>query len=509
MVLPNVVQGDPHVQAHNDERSKINEIDAKTSGYASLGYPIFRPSGLGWDEINCSFSGSITDLAGSPRSVAAIDIRPRTLFDVVSNARIAPGASFFVDYVAGSDTNPGTSVSPFKSVWKAVLSANSAGVPTLITVIANPGSGLGGGSYPRSNNFWYNGGAGVTPTVDIAFVAKGGRVNVGTHDDSNVAVRDTTYTNCFKITVANCNRVLDIANLNRFGNYNELNKIGTTTPAIAICNTTPDSWCIVAGVLYINRADQQNVSNQNTRFYRPGTSNLSIRQPVNIYLGGLTDVDGFDLEGGSLLGVLDYQPSPSTPGTIRKVIAAENCTFKYGGGYTENLAKGVAIDSLTGISSFSNCRADANWTDGFNFHNNYSALGMFALTVNCSASDNGRPGSTSNNGWTTHENIVGIDIAGYYEGNRGGTVRSINATKSLLIGTTVKDDWGDLYANGQISPTAFQVDNTAEFWCDRTKVIMAASGNAYVAFTNTSKIHKRDVYSSLCASGGAGLIDTY
>lgn len=30
MALPNVAQGDPHVQAHNDERSKINEIDSKT-----------------------------------------------------------------------------------------------------------------------------------------------------------------------------------------------------------------------------------------------------------------------------------------------------------------------------------------------------------------------------------------------------------------------------------------------------------------------------------------------
>jgi hypothetical protein len=191
------------------------------------------------------------------------------------------------------------------------------------------------------------------------------------------------------------------------------------------------------------------------------------------------------------------------------VIAASGCTFKYGGGFTDTTTKGVAIDSLAGLAIFERCRADANWSDGFNAHNNYAATGALFMTVNSSAIDNGRAGSVSNNGWTMHEDVKGIDLAGYYERNRGGTIRSINGSKNYLAGTTVKDDLGDQYANGVIPPTAFQVDNNAEMWVDRTKVLQAAGSRAYVAAGGGSAIHQRDVYEHAGLVGGVGTIDSW
>lgn len=53
MVLPNVAQGDPHVQAHNDERSKINEIDLRTSD----------------EQLSVDIETALTD-PGAPRDAA-------------------------------------------------------------------------------------------------------------------------------------------------------------------------------------------------------------------------------------------------------------------------------------------------------------------------------------------------------------------------------------------------------------------------------------------------------
>lgn len=462
------------------------------------------PAGLDWPSAYDLGTIALTDLPGLPYLLGSATLTPEAAFDAVSTARTSPGATYYVDGLNGLDANAGTSVAPFRSIGKAVASANTGGVPTKIIVKATV-------TYYRGNNPTYNSGAGgQRPTVDIAFLASGGRILTGTFDSfSTPGAVDATYTNCYTLAVAaaTVNRVHDIQTLNRDGNHSELVKVADA----ALCNVTPGSWVHVSGTLYIHRADGAAPSVSNTRYYRSESTCFQITSnAVNVYIGGESGNDGFDCEGGSANGVLDA--GVTSGATADKVLAVSNCSFRYGGGAIDNAAgRGVSVDSWRGLAIFSNVRADANLTDGFNAHNSQGAARVCMVTINCSATDNGRPGQQSCNGHTLHEDVKGIDIAGRYERNRGGTIRNINTSKALYIGTMVRDDLGDrgLSSTGTAIPTAVRMDDTAEAWFDRARVIMPAGANAYTTGGAGSIIHKRDCWPTAQPDAGVGTYAAY
>jgi hypothetical protein len=417
------------------------------------------------------------------------------LFDLFSSARAAPGTTLYVNIQTGNDTSgTGTSAAPFQSIHKAVTAANAGGQPATVFVAA--------GDYPRANNP-SNGGA-VLPTVDIAFVATGGRVRTGAYDAFSAPAADATYTNCYSFAVATVNRVIDRASIDRFGNAVELTGVATA----AQCNARPGSWALVAGTLYVNRADAAAVTNANTRVFRSGTASVKVSAPISLYLGGALAGDGFDIEGGSSAACLNYAPA-SVPAAMKAVVA-DSCSFKYAGGAAETGACGVAVNSVHGLCALVNCAADANATDGFNAHNTTApAAATHFVTVNCSASNNGRAPGVSCNGWTTHENVVGLDVAGVYRGNRGGTMRSINSSSSWLAGSRAEGDCGDLANGGALIGTALRVDDTARYWCDRVAVDMPAGTIALHAAASGSAIFTRAMPPSRAPSVGPGTIATY
>lgn len=463
-------------------------------------YSPTMPAGLGWNTTRWPITFTLRDVAGSLRAIATPSISPEAVFDAVSTARSAPGATFYVNGATGADANDGSSGLPFKSIWKAVVAANTAAVPTKIVVDA--------ATYFRTNNPWYNGGSGVLPTVDLAFIARNGRAIVGTFDPPGTPSRDATHLNTYSWTVASVNRVCDMTRTDRFGNYVELQQVSTA----ALCNVIGDSWALVAGTVYVNRRDQVAPSNTNTRLFRPSTFNVRATSNVSLYFGGTVAGDGFDFEGSGTTAVLDV--TMTTPGSTARAICAVDCSFKYAGGATDTTARCVSIDSLPGIAYFLNCRGDGAQTDAFNSHNiNSATLDGFPphmLTVNCTGFDSGRPGQVSCNGWTTHENIIGLDACGYYKVSHGGMIRSIGTSKSWLLGTVAEDDHGDLWAaSGVVPPTAFRVDDTAVYWCDRTRIAQPAGALAYVTAGAGAVIHKRGVGPTPLSDRHAGTSDTY
>ena len=95
--------------------------------------------------------------------------------------------------LSGNDTTGTDAIGAHSNRWKAIAAANAAGVPTKIIVDASTGANI---RY-RSNNPWYNGGTGISPTVDIALLATGGRVVTGAFDPPGTPSLDATYTNCY------------------------------------------------------------------------------------------------------------------------------------------------------------------------------------------------------------------------------------------------------------------------------------------------------------------------
>lgn len=471
-------------------------LDAKSvsdmSTYAGMCYVPTIPSALSWP---AAYDPGVTAIADVPGGGAAATVttRPGDIFDAVTTARTNPGAVFYVS-TTGSDAAAGTSwATAFRSIRAAILAANTAAVPTLIYVDA--------GKYERN---YQPGHLDASPTVDIAFVANG-RVNTGTWDAPATPVADGTYTNTYSWTLSNAERIMTTDVLTADGLYTELLNVATPT----LVNTTPGSWCISGGTVYVRRLDGSAPSATNTRIYRGATYQaMRIASHVNVYIGGVNDLSGWDMEGGTSAVLNAYiTPAPSSA----KVLAVENCTFRYAGGTTAN-AKGVRVDSWRGLAYFYNCSSDANSSDGFNFHNGSAAADVHALTVNCSGHDNGRKGNASCNGWTNHEDCVGIDVSGVYKRNRGGTVACINSCLTYLAGSVVMDDLGDIALGGTQVPTGIRTADTAEMWVERARVVLAASGQAraYEA-RGTSQIHRRNTWPVPQADSidAGATIDTY
>jgi len=440
-------------QEISDNEAAIEELQSRRPGTEQV---VQIPDGLGLNTSAYPFQFYISDPGDYSPAYGRMNLSAKEVFNTFSTAYTSPFRTYYVS-ITGSGSNDGlTPETPFQQMGTAVTAANTTGQPCKIIVLA--------GRYTRNGAFG-------TPAVDIALIAKGGRVNVGAFDNFSAPALDATHTNCYSYAVTNVDRVLDKRSFDEYGNFQDFQAVTTATQ----CNATPNSYALVSGTIYIHRRDKKAVNYLNTEVIRSSVTFIAPSCNVNTYIGGETDADGFDFIGGGGNGVLSM-PNGSVSLATRKCVVAENSSFSYAGGTVNPGSRGVAINSLHGLALFVNCDTSCNASDGFNLHNSDNPSAEFtAITINCTGSNNGNLMlGTSCNAWTTHENIVGIDLGGEYKGNRGGTCRSVNTSKSLLCGTSVKDDKGDIQGGGVTLPTAFRVDDSAKYWLDSCKIDMPA-----------------------------------
>lgn len=438
-------------------KSKVDNTELRAQEIS-----ISVPTGLGINYTEYPFSYSLIENANGV-NYGKVSLSAEAIFARYSTALSAPGATFYVS-TTGNNSNDGlTSATAFRSIYKAIQVINASAVSSKVIILA--------GAYSRQSGFSFN--FSVVPTVDIAFLASGGRVETGAFEEYTAPAIDATYANCYSFARSGVDRVIDMYSYDQYGNYSDFTKVNTA----AECNATPNSYALISNTtVYINRRDRKPVTFTNSRVLLSGTTGLLLSSNNNIYLGGLTESDGFDFYGGGASGSMsgDFTTVPAT----KKAVVAKNCSFSYAGGQTQKDARGVSINGFHGLAFFQNCDASSNVTDGFNFHNisNINTAQFLAITVNCSGSNNGGLLLNSScNGWTTHENVTGIDIAGYYQGNHGGSCRSVNASKNLFAGTFIKNDLGDIQGGGFMKPTGFRADDTTIYWLDRCNIDMPGS----------------------------------
>jgi len=405
-----------------------------------------EPSTIGWDYTKYPISPAFSVGVGG-RCKGSAGMTPEALFDRFSVARTAPTNTYYVNVATGSDSNAGTSGAKFKSIKKAIDTGNLAAAPYKVFVSA--------GQYDRANTF-VGTGAG-TPTQDCAFIAVGGIVVCGSWDTFAAPSLDGTYTNCYTIAVTNVLRCLDLAAKKPDGTYQELQNVATAE----LCNLRPGSWASVAGTVYVNRSDGAAVTVSNTRllrqaaiFYMPNGSQVSA------YIGSDTDDCGWEMQGSDTVAALRQIATSQT--ATDKALVVKNCAFRYAGGLGITPTGCVSVSSYPGITAFFECDFSSSFSDGLNIKNSYGCSPpTVCLSVNCTGRSFGKPGGTSCNGYTLHNDVVGIDICGEYIDSAGGTVHNINTSKCALIGTTIADDAGDLHFGGTIKPTAVRAADTA------------------------------------------------
>lgn len=413
------------------------------------------------------------------------DVDPRSL---VSSAIWSSTNYIFVDIATGNDTTAAvvTSVTDTSkkaaSIWKAIQLGNATGAPFRVIVKA--------GTYLRANSI--NGTSGAwTPTQPCSVEAWGGRVVTGPWDDLTWAA-DVTFTNTYSATRSNVLNVIDLAAAtNKWGNYQELTKVADA----ATCNTTPGSWAQVGSTLYTRRSDSAAVTNTNIRAFIGGTAtNCDLPNTAKDFY-----VSGVDMQGGAG-GCL------TTLSSATHNLVAVDCTMRYAGSAAVP-ACGLRTSSLHGIAAMFRCDASANTQDGFNVHVSGATADCYLLTVDCTGRDNGRGVSTSNNGWTTHEIMIGIDVNGVYEENFGANVHSVGDSRSWLVGTISRAGLGDTTLGGSIQSTAFRVNETSVYWLDNTLAV--TSLYALAAYDSTAKIYTRGHRSSGALNISTGTIATY
>ncbi|MET4341921.1 hypothetical protein [Bradyrhizobium sp. RT9a] len=460
------------------------------------------PAAVGWNSANYPVKPSIIYSSGNA-AVGSAGITPEALFDQFSTARSAPAATFWAAATGGSDGNNClTSGTACATVGGAVTKCNTAAVPCKVFVTGAAGTNI----FYKSAGFTnFNS---VFPTVDIAFIATGGNRITMCHCDAYAAPsKDGTLTNTYSFALTNVERVLDLTRRDQYGNYVEL----TNVSANGIVNVTPNTWNITTGTIYIQRYDGAAVTNANTRILRAtGGTNAGLNNATqtNLFIGNDTNLDGFDLEGGTD----GIKTTFTTFVATLKAVVVSNASFKYAGGVVTTAGNCVSIRSLNGIAAFFNVQANACAADGFNGHNDIVLSGGTAvvslLTVNSAAFDNGRGTSQSANCLTIHEDVTLMDIGGWCWGNRGGSVRNINSTKAYLLGTYVQFDLGDIVDGGTQPPTAFRVDNTSVLYADSVQMQMPAASFGFYA-TSTASIFLRNSPTGRQPFAGAGTFGPY
>lgn len=455
------VAADPHAQYLRNA-----ELPSALIGGQSVSLPSIS---IGWDSNTYPIAPSYSmGFGGEMRG--GIGMTPEQLFDLFSTARSAPANTYYVDIATGSDSNSGTIGARFKSIKKALETGNASGSP--YAVIVKPGA------YDRANGV--TGTSAVAPTQDMALLAEDGLVECGSWDSFSAPSLDVTYTNCYTIAQSTVLRVLDLAARKSDGTYRELMNVASA----AICDKRPGTWASVAGTIYVNRADGAAVTTSNTRLIRQAVQlQMGNTSQVCVFIGGTTELGQWDFYGGDTVG--GFRQVATSPSGSGKCTVVKNAAFRCVGGFGQLGTRCVTADSYPGLVAFFNVHAAASATDGFNFRNtNGASPPPHVLTVNCTAEDIGYPGATSCNGWTLHDNVIGIDICGRYMSGAGGTVHNINSSKSALIGTTVGGDVGDTHNGGTIKPTAVRAAHTAEIQMYASPVLQQAGFHLHAVDTS-------------------------
>jgi len=475
----------PLIKSGSNVKSTVNQINNFVNQKIISGN---IPTGLQWDTVSYPGTVSIFDIDNGP-SVGYYSESPESLFDRFSNARIAPLNTFYAN-ITGNNANPGTSARPVATVAQAAILGNATSGS--YKIIADAGMFLRGS---------------ITITQDVALIARGGRVVHGTYEKNfSSSLTDSSHPYCYTGSLASAARVMDTITLDEKGYYTDL------IPVLSIdkCNITPNSWVLISGILYIHRNDGNSITTANTRIFRTQSNNIrAISNPVSIFIGGETSSDGWDFQGASAGGGINID-FPTLPISGKNAIVCKNSSFVYAGGTTgETNLRSVVFNGVHGIIGLFGCDFSKANIDGINVHNSLSGAESSLLTVNCTAFNNGMGFSTSNNSYTTHENVKCIDVAGFYEYSHGGNIRNISDTKSYFLGTTSKDDVGDYVFGGPVTPTAFMFDDNAKAWLERCKIIQKASTNGIIANGSNVSIYTKDMWPFRNITGGNGNIYNY
>ncbi|MFG1370683.1 hypothetical protein V5F32_00740 [Xanthobacter oligotrophicus] len=420
------------------------------------------PAGLGWGASPYPITGvGYRNVAGVRKGYVS-GYSPWAAAEYQSTRN---GPQIYMSLTGSDSTGAGTSGSPYATPSKAITVANAGGQPATVWVPGN--------LYQRNANGGWLGA--VMPTVPICFMAYGGIVQMGSIDNYTWTVNGT-YSNVHQTARSNAASVYDPSQRDRFGNAVMYRQV----TSLARCAAIPGSWYTDNVTVYVNPFDDTAVTNYNASIYIKGdTWDFAFgANPQHLFFDAADEISSWDMRGCRI------RVRGSAYGAAPKTVAMRRVSCRYGGFSTTDYWNAFGTDNWWGLVWFEECYGARAAVDCFNFHNTLATKPLFAVTLNCTGRDPGVFGaisSGSNNGWTSHENVIGLDVAGDYEYCQGRTLATIGTTKTVAHGSRFAKDRGDFYLPGGVGtnqPTEVATLDTAQIWLSECELSPDAP-NAY------------------------------
>lgn len=432
------------------------------------------PAAMGWDSNSYPITIGYREIGGGQRKGVVTGYTP---FDTAAGTpyyNVRNGDQIVWDPTAGNDTTgAGTVGNPYKTRDKAVQVMNANGRPA--TLICN-----NNGQIKRTN-----GGNWTTiPTQDHCYLARGGNVITGGFDDFTWTA-DTVgpYNWCFRATRTAVQCVYDKTRFDRFGLFVPYRQVSS----LAIMSRVPGSWFQDTTEVVVHPFDELTPSTVPTAIMvvvgTAGSGSGMVMNfgssPVHTFFDGESAGDSWEVRGYAI------KQYCSAYGSAPKIMAKRRVSVKYAGQLSTTEANGIGVDNWWGLSWNEDCFVAASGDDNINRHNTLLTKPHMALDLNCRAVDPGYRGITSvgsQNNWTNHDGVVAIDVAGEYEYSRGGNSRHALGSMSLMHGSSLRGDRGDIDIPGSsANPQEVGLaagDTTSKIWLSEVNLLPNAGGYA-------------------------------
>lgn len=381
------------------------------------------------------------------------NIKPESLIDTSSWTR-----TYFVDSVNGNNVNTGLSwAQRVQSIGQALRLASASGIPSRILV-----DGSAALPYYRQISCGDDGLVRAS-AVPILLEAVNGRVHTGVFDNLTWT-KTSGQTYVYQATRSNASRVVNAQERDAYGIPLEYRWVAS----VVLCDATEGSWFTDGTTTYVHPHNHTLPSIDNARVLLQGTRGLEWQSNQNLL------VRGFDFFGGA-------QGALKVSGGSTNIVVVDDCTIRHASaGNTEN-GSTAYVDAcpVNGVGLFAafDSAAEKGSSDGFGLHAEAAVIPT-GLFVRCRGRFNGRGGSASDNGYTTHDGVKSISIGGDWRFNTGIGSGHVNAgTQAWCVGDLAGGSYGDVPNGGTFEGGAFGGWNSVGgLWLDSCRDVGAAIG---------------------------------
>jgi hypothetical protein len=315
------------------------------------------------------------------------------------------GVAYYVDVDAGNDSNNGTTAStPFKSLYKVAQKTDYGAVYIKPGIYRYNIGGLQGLTFTRSAAF-YRWGSSGSVILALGIVA------------GLTWVQDSTHTNLWRTSLANCNAVSDATQIDGDGDYVRY----TLAASAAVCDATENTYYISGSTVYVHRPGAIAATDSDI-WLQSTVNNMRLSGNNTFYMENIKFVGGYTRAC--------YAFNTAAGESVK--VYAKNCEFN------QALTNGLQIHG--GDAILANCTARKNGSDGFNYHASNGILNN-VIEIDCISIKNGVNSSVTNeNGSSIHDGGKIVRINGSYRENYGPNIADVNVgTQSWILGAVVAD----------------------------------------------------------------------